>query len=131
MKKQKNYWRKRNFHLPLKYGVQKKKELEKIAEARGIKIKGSRDLAVFKTIYAFTDTPNSNGAILPKKELLRVLPQIVGKPININHERRFVVGHYIDYRYKQSENKIMAYGIFYKSNFGKEFEEAKSLFKKK
>jgi len=108
-----------------------KDELTKIAEARGIKIKGSRDLSVFKTIYAFTDQPNSNGAILPKAELLRVLPQIVGKPININHERRFVVGHYIDYRYKQKDSQINAYGIYYKSNFGKEFEEAKKLLKKK
>ena len=108
-----------------------KDELTKIAEARGIKIKGSRDLAVFKTIYGFVDVANSNGAILPKKELLRVLPQIVGKPININHERRFVVGHYIDYRYKQKDSQINAYGIYYKSNFGKEFEEAKKLLKKK
>lgn len=115
----------------LEEGSKERNELEKIAEARGIKIRGSRDLAVFKTIYAFTDRPNSNGAILPKKELLRVLPQIVGKPININHERRFVVGHYIDYRYKQKNGEINAYGIYYKTNFGKEFEEAKKLLKKK
>jgi len=115
----------------LEEGSKEKNEIEKIAEARGIKIKGSRDLAVFKTIYAFTDQPNSNGAILPKKELLRVLPQIVGKPININHERRFVVGHYIDYRYKQKDSQINAYGIYYKTNFEKEFEEAKTLMKKK
>ena len=115
----------------LEEGSKEKNELEKIAEARGIKVKDSRDLAVFKTIYAFTDVPNSNGAILPKAELLRVLPQIVGKPININHERRFVVGHYIDYRYKQKDSQINAYGIYYKSNFGKEFEEAKKLLKKK
>lgn len=108
-----------------------KNELEKIAEARGIKIKGSRDLAVFKTIYAFTDKANANGAILPKKELLKVLPQIVGKPININHDRRMVVGNYIDYRYKQKENQVIAYGTFFKSNFGEEFEEAKKLLKKK
>jgi len=108
-----------------------KNELEKIAEARGIKIKGSRDLAIFKTIYAFTDKPNANGAILPKKELLKVLPQIVGKPININHDRRMVVGNYLDYRYKQKENQVIAYGTFFKSNFGEEFEEAKKLLKKK
>ena len=108
-----------------------KSELEKIANARGIKIKGSRDLAIFKTIWAFTDIPNSNNAVLPHKELLRVLPQIVGKPINKNHDRRYVLGHYIDYRYNQKENKVLAYGIFYKSNFGEEFEEAKNLFKKK
>ena len=61
-----------------------KSELEKIAKARGMDIK-SRDLGFFKTIYAFTNEPNANGAILPKKELIKVLPQIIGKPININH----------------------------------------------
>ncbi|GAG54342.1 unnamed protein product, partial [marine sediment metagenome] len=115
----------------LEEGSKEITELEKIAKARGIELKGSRDLAVFKTIYAFTDRPNSNGAILPKKELLRVLPQIVGKPININHDRRLVVGSYIDYRYKQKENQVIAYGTFFKSNFGREFEQAKKLLKKK
>ncbi len=108
-----------------------KSELEKVAEARGMKIKGSRDLAIFKTIYAFTDKANANGAILPKKELLRVLPQIIGKPVNINHNRRFVVGHYIDYKFKQKDNKVIAYGVFYKSNFGDEWTRAKELLKKK
>ncbi len=108
-----------------------KSELETVAEARGMKIKGSRDLAVFKTIYAFTDKANSNGAILPKKDLLRVLPQIIGKPVNVNHNRRFVVGHYIDYKYKQKDNKVIAYGVFYKSNFGDEWTRAKELLRKK
>ncbi len=110
---------------------QEKSELEKIALARGMKVKGSKDLAMFKTIYAFTDKPNANGAILPKKELLKVLPQIIGKPVNINHNRRFVVGHYIDYKYSQKDNRIMAYGVFYKSYFGEEWERAQELFKKK
>ena len=108
-----------------------KSELEKIAEARGMKIKGSRDLAIFKTIYAFADKPNSNGAILPKKELLHILPQIIGKPININHNRRFVVGHYIDYKYIQKDNKVISYGVFYKNHFKDEWTRAKELFKSK
>jgi len=108
-----------------------KTELTKIAEGRGMKIKGSRDLAIFKTVYAFTDRPNKNGAVLPQKELLKVLPQIIGKPISVNHNRRFVVGHYVDYKYIQKENKIIAYGVFYKSNFGEEWEQAKLLFKQK
>lgn len=115
----------------LEEGSKEKDELEKIAEARGIKIKGSRDLAVLKTIYAFTNQANANGAILPKKELLRVLPQIVGKPVNINHSRRDVVGSYIDYRYKQKEDKVIAYQTFFKSNFPEEFEKAQKLLKKK
>lgn len=108
-----------------------KSELEKIAEARGMKIKGSLDLAMFKTIYGFTDRPNKNGAILPQKELLKVLPQIIGKPISVNHNRRFVVGHYVDYKYIQKSNQIIAYGVFYKNSFQEEWEKAKQLFKKK
>jgi Zn finger protein HypA/HybF involved in hydrogenase expression len=109
----------------------KAKDLQKIAEAKGLIVKGSRDLALFKTIYAFTDRANKNGAILPQKDLLKVLPQIIGKPISVNHNRRFVVGHYIDYRYVQKTNQIVAYGVFYKSNFGEEWEMAQALFKKK
>jgi len=108
-----------------------KDELLQIAEAKGMKIKGSRDLAIFKTIYAFIDLPNSNGAILPKKELLKVLPQIIGKPVNVNHQRNFCVGHYIDYRYREKENQVIAYGVFYKSYFPREWEAAQNLFRKK
>jgi len=108
-----------------------KDELQRIAEARGMKIKGSRDLAVFKTIYAFTDKANCNGDILPEKELLKVLPQIIGKPVSVNHNRRFVVGHYIDYKYIQKAKTIIAYGVFYKSNFGPEWKRAQKLFKSK
>jgi len=92
-----------------------KNELEQIAKARGINIKKSRDLAIFKTKYAFTDVANSNGAILPKKDLLKVLPGIIGKPINKNHERDRVIGFYIDYRYLEKSSTIIAYGIFFKS----------------
>ena len=51
-----------------------KNELIQIAKAKGMDIKNSRDLALFKTIYAFTDKANSNGAILPQKDLLKVYP---------------------------------------------------------
>jgi len=108
-----------------------KEDLTKIAEARGIKIKGSRDLGVFKTVYGFTDRPNKNGAILPKEELLKVLPQIVGKPISFNHDRRLVLGSYINYSYVQKENKIIAYGVFYKSNFPELWKKAQDLFQTK
>ena len=108
-----------------------KDDLLQIAKARGMHIENSRDLALFKTIYAFTDKPNANGAILPKQELLKVLPQIIGKPINVNHQRGLCVGHYIDYRYKDKENQILAYGVFYKSCFPDEWEQAQKLFKKK
>ena len=108
-----------------------KQELEKIAKARGIKLKGSTDLAGFKTIYTFANKANKNRARLPKKILLKALPTLVGKPVDIDHKRRYVVGHYIDYRYNQKADMVVAYGVFYKSNFGEEWEEAKKLFKTK
>lgn len=107
-----------------------KNDLKAIAKAQGIDIEDI-DLALFKTVYAFTDQANANGAILPQKELLKVLPTLRNKPININHQRRYVVGHYIDYSYITKENKIIAYGVFYKSNFGDEWAEAQKLFKNK
>jgi len=105
-------------------------ELEKIAKARGMDIK-SRDLGFFKTTYAFMDKANANGAILPKKDFIKVLPQIIGKPVNINHDRALVVGHYIDFRYKQKVNEAIAYGVYYKSYYEDLWEKAQKLFKKK
>lgn len=100
-------------------------ELEKRIKAMGLK--NSKDLGFFKTIYAFTDKPNANGAILPKKELLKVLPGIINKPVNKNHERNIVLGHYFDYRYIAKESKVIAYGVFYKSYFPELWENAKEL----
>ena len=108
-----------------------RKELEAIAKKHNIIVKGSTDLAIFKTIYALTDVPNANGAILPKKEILRSLPTLIGKPIDIDHDRRYVIGYYIDYKYIHKSGTIVAYGIFFKSNFAEEWEEAKRLFKKR
>lgn len=99
-----------------------------IAQAKmGINLKNNTDLAGFKTIYTFSDIANGNKARLPKDQLLKALPTIIGKPVNINHIRNYVVGYYIDYRYIESENKVIAYGIFFKSNFGNEWSEAKKL----
>ncbi len=107
-----------------------KTELEKIVKAKGMSA-NSRDLGFFKTIYAFSNQPNANGAILPKNELLKVLPQIIGKPININHNRDKVVGHYIDFRYMAKQNKAIAYGAYYKSYYEDLWDEANELFKSK
>ena len=106
-----------------------KEDLYKIAEAKGIKVKGSKDLAVFKNVYAFPDIANKNGARLPKKELLRALPGIVGKPVNLEHSRKYVVGFYIDYSFKQKTNEVITYGILFKSNFPEEFADIKAAFK--
>jgi len=104
-----------------------KDELIESAKKRGILLQGSRDLGVIKTIYAFTNQNNTNGAILPRKEFRKILPQIIGKPMDINHKRDLVVGFYIDYKYILKEDKAIAYGVFFKSNFPKLWEKAKQL----
>jgi len=107
-----------------------KDEIIEIAKAKmGIDLKNNTDLAGFKTVYTFADVANGNGARLPKHLLLKALPSLIGKPVNINHVRNYVVGYYIDYRYVEAENKVIAYGIFFKSNFGTEWVEAKQLLK--
>ena len=108
-----------------------KDEIIEIAKAKGINLKDSRDLSGFKTIYTFANKANKNKARLPKDALLKALPTMIGKPVDIDHDRKYVIGHYIDYRYKQKEDMVVAYGVFYKGNFGKEWEKAKELFKAK
>ena len=108
-----------------------KKELAEIAKVRGIKLRGNTDLAGFKTIFTFADKANKNKARLPKEILLKALPTMIGKPVDIDHDRRYVVGHYIDYKYITKEDMVIAYGVFYKSNFENEWKTAKKLFKKK
>ena len=61
--------------------------------------------------------------------LLKALPGIIGKPVDIDHNRIYVVGHYIDYRYIAAKDMVIAYGVFYKSNFGEEWAKALQLFK--
>lgn len=108
-----------------------KDELIESAKKRGILVENSRDLGVLKTIYAFTDKSNANGAILPSKEFRKVLPQIIGKPMNINHNRQLVVGFYVDYRYIMKENKAISYAVFFKSNFPELWDKARKLQKAK
>jgi len=108
-----------------------KNDLIAIAKVKGINLKNNKDLAGFKTIYTFANKANKNQARLPKEVLLKALPTMIGKPVNIDHQRRYVVGHYIDYRYKAKEDMVIAYGVFYKSNFGEEWEETRKLFKTK
>jgi len=105
-----------------------KNDLIESAKKRGILIEGSRDLGIIKTIYAFTDKPNANGAILPSKEFQKKLPQIVGKPMNVNHIRDLIVGFYVDYKYILKEHKAIAYAVFFKSIYPDLWKKAK-LFK--
>jgi len=104
-----------------------KNELMDIAKKRGILAKGSTDLGILKTIYAYVDTVNENSAILPKKEMLEILPQMIGKPINRNHLRDQIRGVIIDYEFVNSKNMIIAYASFFKSIFEDEWKEALKL----
>ena len=108
-----------------------KEDIISIAKAKGINLKDNKDLAGFRTIYIFANKANKNRTRVPKEKLLKRLPTIIGKPIDIDHIRKYVVGHYIDYRYKEKEDMVIAYGVFYKSNFGTEWEQAKKLFANK
>jgi hypothetical protein len=100
-----------------------------VAEKRGYNLKNRKSLAGFKTIYTFAEKANKNKARLPKDKLLKVLPEIIGTPIDVDHNRDCVVGHYIDYRYVASNETVIAYGVFYKSNFADKWVEAEKLFK--
>jgi transposase-like protein len=106
-----------------------KDDILAVAQARGYELKDNHDLAGFKTVFTFADIANKNRARLPKEKLLKALPGMIGKPVDIDHIRNYVVGHYIDYRYVVAEEKVIAYGVFYKSNFGDEWKKAKALFK--
>lgn len=108
-----------------------KNDIMEVAKAKGYILKDSTDLAGFKTIFTFADKANANKARLPKDKLLKALPGIIGKPVDIDHIRTYVVGHYIDYRYIAAQDMVVAYGVFYKSNFGEEWGKAQQLFKAK
>ena len=118
----------KNSHIELLEGS-KQNEVLKIAKARGIQLKNNMDLSGFKSIYTIADITDSNGQIIPKKKLLKVLPTLIGKPINLLHQRKYVVGHYIDYKFINKTNQVISYGVFYRSNFAKEWETVKAFFK--
>jgi len=115
----------------LEEGSSEKNEIIQIAKHRGINLKDNADLSGLKCIYAFADKKNKNGVILPEYELLKALPSMIGKPINIAHNRRYVVGHILDYRYIQEGKKVIMYGAVYRSNFANEWKQVKKDFKDK
>jgi DNA-directed RNA polymerase subunit RPC12/RpoP len=110
---------------------QEKEDLFAIAKAKGILAKDSIDLALFKGVYDFTEIPNGNGKRVPKVELLKVLPGIIGKPVSIDHIRRYIVGFCFDYRYIQKDNKIIVYGCIFKNCFKSEYQKMVAMFKEK
>ena len=102
-------------------------ELEKIANKFGIKLPNN-DLAIFKCVYAFVDRANKNGCILPKEEVKKSLSSLRLKAINFDHVRQRTVGVWLGG--ELIEDKIIAYGVFFKSNLQDDYEIIKDLMKK-
>lgn len=115
----------------LEAGSKEETDLLEIAKKKGYNLKDNTDLGGIKCIYAFTDKPNKNGAILPEKPFLKALPSIIGKPINIGHNRKMIIGHIIDYSYQQKTKKAITYGVVYKDVFEEEWEQAQKDLKAK
>ena len=117
--------------IVLEESKQRKNELIQIAKAKGILVEGSFDLAVIKMVYVFPDKANGNRVRVPKDELLKRLPTLIGKPLNLDHIRRYTIGYFIDYRYIEKENKVIAYAIFFKEIFKDEWKQLVKLIKQK
>ncbi len=104
-------------------------ELIKLAQKYEI-VLPSPDLALFKTIYAEIDKVNRNGVILPKKAVEEGLPTIRAKQINWSHEGAHqICGHILDSEIEN--NKIIVYGVLFKSLFREEFSTVEKLFAEK
>jgi len=105
-----------------------KNELLESARKRGILVDPDfGDLGVIKTIFGFTDKPSVNGQIVVEEKLLKVLPQIVGRPMNKNHISKFILGSYIDFKYIAKKKQVIAYATFYRSVYPQLWERAKLL----
>jgi hypothetical protein len=120
-----------NATVELLEDAKEKNEIYEIALARGINLKESKDIAGFKCVYCFADIANKNKARLPKKALLKALPTLVGKPVDIDHLRNYCVGVLIDSRYIVKDESVIAYGILFKSNFPDEWATIEKKFKAK
>jgi len=103
-------------------------EIEKFAAERGYVLKDSPDLAGFKTVFTYADVVNANKYGLSEAGLVKALPTITGKPIDIDHLKRYVIGHYLGYKYVPEKKQAITYGVIYKHHFRSEWEQAKRLF---
>jgi len=111
--------------------AEERSEILQIAKAKGIVLEDSVDLAIFKASYCWADKANNNKEILPSVEILRKLPTLIAKPVNIDHVRRYVCGAVIEFRYIEKEKKVIIWGTFYKKIFNTEWAKVQEMFKKK
>ncbi len=101
-----------------------KEELEKIAEKHHLKLP-SKDLAVFKGIYAFVNEENKNGCTLPREEVEKALVTLNGKSVDFDHLRKKIVGYWLEGAIEK--DTIVAYGIFFKGSLQDEYVELKKM----
>jgi hypothetical protein len=104
-----------------------KSEIEKVAQKSRIKIP-CNDIAIFKAIYAYVDRQNLNGCTLKKSEVEKALDTLVGKAVDFDHFRKRVIGYFIDAFIE--DDKIIAYGVFFKGNFAEDYKDVKELMEK-
>ena len=109
----------------LEYASEKDRdELISTAKKLGLVVP-SPDFAIFKAVFAKVNTFNRNGCRLPEAEVKieGVLQTLKGKLIDFNHDRSQNCGFWIDA--KLEDDKIIAYGIFWKSAFPEQYVEIK------
>ena len=107
-------------------------ELKEAIGAMGIKLPNP-DLAPFRCMYAPTDEANLNGAILDDTEITDdVLNTIKGKPVNIDHITRNVVGFWAGLKRDKENSKLLnGCGVIFKNAFKSEYAAFKDLVSKK
>lgn len=97
--------------------------IEKILEKREI-VYPNNELAIFKTVYAKIEEPNGNGVRLGREAVLKALPTLVGKQVNLNHWRYgFIVGHILDAWLNKNDEIEIAY-TFCKDIYKEEYKES-------
>jgi hypothetical protein len=101
-------------------------DLKEALDEYGIKMP-NKDLAPFKCFFAPTDEHNLNGMMMEDKDVdEKTLKTLRGKPVNIDHSQRNVVGFYMKAkRNKDKPKNIDACGIIFKNSFREEYEQFK------
>ena len=105
-------------------------ELVERAKNRGIILHNNEDLGAIKLLYCPADKANKNRVRIPKEFLKKSAQTLIGKPLDIDHNRRYVIGHFIDAEFDDTANSLIAYAVVYKSNFPEEWEQMKELFRR-
>lgn len=101
-----------------------KEEITEVAERNGLTVP-SRDLAIFKGVYALIDIENKNGCTLPMEEVTASLGTLKGKAVDFDHLRKKIVGYWLEGEVVGDE--IVSYGVFFKSNLEDDFETISNL----